>query len=244
MTYNPNTTSTDIVDGTIVAADLTDGIITGGTAGSGVKIAATTITSANLSTTVSGNTPSATNRLVDGQTFDNNRNGMLCVPTGSIFTASPGTAFASGIVYGIKITPTRTFSPTLAAVWVTALGGATSVVTPVIYSGDGSAIITNGQAAGINAATGQATGVRTASFSSSPTLTAGTSYWVCAHITGTPNLSSATPQPSLFGTTIATSEGWVYSGQFTVPASITSGASLATTNGIGAYVPLIALRTS
>ena len=51
MTYNPNTTSTDIVDGTIAAADLTDGIITGGTAGSGVKIAATTITNANISTT-------------------------------------------------------------------------------------------------------------------------------------------------------------------------------------------------
>jgi len=223
-----NGSSADSTYGSVTSAMITDG----------------TIVAADLSTTISGNTPSSTNRLVDGQTFDNNRNGMLCVPTGSIFTASPGTAFASGIVYGIKITPTRTFSPTLAAIWVTALGGSSSNVTPVIYSADGSAIITNGQAAAINTSTGQSTGVRTASFSSSPTLTAGTSYWMCAFVIGTPNMSSATPQPSLFGTTITTSEGWVYSGQFVVPASITGGASLATTNGIGSYVPLIALRTS
>lgn len=194
---------------------------------------------------MAGNTITASNQAVDATTLGNNRSGLYVVPQGGSYTGTTST-LTSGNVYAVKIVATRTITITGYSMNLVSVLGASGsgTVRCVIYNNAGSAIVTNGTGNTISISNGQATGVRTATFPGNVSLVAGTGYWVSVFTiisagSGATAYSAYTP-PNLFGSTITTADGWVLTGQFSTPSSITAGSAYTFNSTVGG-IPLVAL---
>lgn len=170
MTYNPNTTSTDITDGTIVNADIN-------------ASAAIADSKLSLTTTSSGTAISASNKIVDATSLNLGFNGYTA-PNGFMPSFSTRSITVNNQIWWARFYAPANITATKIAAYISATGSATGTdwADFGIFNTSGTLLASTGQTTGLNtvgtlvATLGSGTGAKTGS--ANYALTAGTTYYI------------------------------------------------------------------
>jgi len=256
MTYNPNTTSTDITDGTIAYGDLSTALTLDNLATNRPATASITANT-NKITNVTDPTAAqdaATKNYVDNRGIDSHA---------GLYVVGPAMTYAQQSFVGnnglgaqgscaIRFTPTKTIAVASYSLYCATAPTSTGSIRMTVYASDGSTLLTSTATDGTTrpvsgtiSVTTSTTGIITGTLSantgsgslSTLTLTAGTTYWIGVFfntqaVTAT---YSVLDVPSLFGTTITTADCWF--------RSITVSGQTLVGGAVDTVAPLIALKT-